>query len=208
VRPDEHRRSLWTWLFNPFVYVAGAKSLLIGVVVILVAGFISSFNDTRLGGTLDLRPGQVVPLWFSLSRGIVGWLSLALVLFIFGKLISKTSFRTVDILGTQALAHWPMLLIGLAGLFPPSRHILEYSKSGVVDPDVLLSIGVGKVILGSLTLLSMLPATCLMIALMYKSYAVSCNVRGGKAIATFIVGLIVARVLAIAVTIGVWSHVG
>jgi len=34
-----------------------------------------------------------------------------------------------------------------------------------------------------------------MIALMYRAYAVSCNVKGAKAIITFIVGLVIAEVL-------------
>jgi len=41
----------------------------------------------------------------------------------------------------------------------------------------------------------MIVLLCWMVALMYKSYSVSCNVRGGKAIGTFIAGLLLAEIL-------------
>jgi hypothetical protein len=41
----------------------------------------------------------------------------------------------------------------------------------------------------------MIPFLCWMVALMYKSFSVSCNVKGGKAIGTFVAGLIIAEIL-------------
>jgi hypothetical protein len=41
----------------------------------------------------------------------------------------------------------------------------------------------------------MLLLICWVVALMYKSYSVSCNVKGGLAIGTFIAGLILAETL-------------
>ena len=41
----------------------------------------------------------------------------------------------------------------------------------------------------------MLLLLCWEVALMYKSYSVSCNVKGGKAIGTFIAGLLLAEIL-------------
>ena len=44
------------------------------------------------------------------------WLCLGLVLWVGGKIISQSDFRAVDLLGTQALARWPTLFIGLIAL--------------------------------------------------------------------------------------------
>ena len=49
-------RSLVTWFFNPFIYIAGWQSLLIGVAAILVAGYIGSLSNTHFDGVLDLSP--------------------------------------------------------------------------------------------------------------------------------------------------------
>ena len=36
---------------------------------------------------------------------------------------------------------------------------------------------------------------CWTVVLMYKAYSVSCNIKGAKAIVSFIIGLIIAEVL-------------
>ena len=45
-----------------------------------------------------------------------------------------------------------------------------------------------------------------MVALMYKAYAVSCNVKGAKAIGTFIASLILAKVVSKIVVIALLSN--
>jgi hypothetical protein len=54
------------------------------------------------------------------------------------------------------------------------------------DSDGIISAGLILVILG---------LVCWMVALMYQSYAVSCNTRGGKSAGTFVAGLVLAEVL-------------
>ena len=44
-------------------------------------------------------------------------------------------------------------------------------------------------------MLGMLSCTVLMVALMWQSFAHICNVRGGKAVAAFVVSLLLAEVL-------------
>src|SRR5687767_10350791 len=100
-------------LFNPFTYIAGAQALGLGLVAILAAGFIGSWSNTHFDGVLDLHTGACAPLWVFLVQGFVSWLCLSLVLLIVGRMISRTSFRTIDLLGTQALARWPTIFMSL-----------------------------------------------------------------------------------------------
>jgi hypothetical protein len=181
-------------LFNPFVYVAGGKALFFGLLAILMAGLIGAVSNTHFDGTLDTHTGAHVPLWFFLSEGIVDWICLAVVLLIAGRIISKTPFRTIDVLGTQALARWPTILIALATLPKGYQRfcvsLVEQFKAGKTPEfntsDALITIGV---------ICIMIPCLIWMLVLMYKAFSVSCNVKGAKAIGTFIIGLGIAEIL-------------
>lgn len=190
-----HDRKWTTLLFNPFAYIAGAQAFGLGLTAILVAGLVGFISHTHFDGVLDTHTGRQASLGLFLAEGLVDWLCLTVVLLIFGKLISRTSFRLVDLFGTQALARWPTLFTSLITL-PPAfqRFNLELlavvstpgSMPNFASPDAAVFLAVA---------LAMLPLTCWMVLLMYNSYSVSCNVRGGKAIGTFILGMILAEIL-------------
>ena len=182
-----------TLLFNPFVYIAGAKALGLGLAAILLAGFVGSWSNTHFDGVLDVHTGTRAPLWFFLVEGFINWLSLSIVLWLGGKLISQTAFRGIDLFGTQALARWPTLFISLMTLAKPyqrfGHELLEQMKRGKFDLNSMDAIIFFAIALG------IIPFICWMVALMYKSFSVSCNVKGGKAIGTFIAGLFIAEIL-------------
>ena len=97
------------WLFNPFTYLAGTPALLIGLSVILIAGFLSSLSNTHFDGVLDVHTGAPAPLAVFLLEGIIGWLCISVVLSVLGVLASKSSVRLLNVFGTQALARLPTL---------------------------------------------------------------------------------------------------
>ena len=103
-------------LFNPSVYIAGAQALVLGFAVILLAGLIGAGGNTHFDGVLDAHTGAAAPLWAFLLEGFIDWLCLSVVLLVLGKIISRTSFRAIDLLGTQALARWPTFIISLVVL--------------------------------------------------------------------------------------------
>jgi hypothetical protein len=191
-------RKWTTLLFNPFVYIAGAQALGFGLAAILIAGLIGSVSHTHFDGVLDTHTGGPAPLILFFAEGLIDWLSLAVVLLLFGKLISKTSFRLIDLFGTQALARWPTLLITIITLPPAYQRfthdlVAQLSHPGTL-PDFNSPIFSDAPIFIAVALL-MLPLVVWMVALMYQSYSVSCNIRGAKAIITFIIGLLLAEIL-------------
>ena len=190
-----HDRKLITLLFNPFVYIAGAPALGLGLAAILLAGLIGSLSHTHFDGVLDTHTGAHALLGVFLAEGLVDWLCLALVLLIFGKIISKTAFRTIDLLGTQALARWPTIFISLVTLPPAFQRFSHDLLDQLTKPGGKIEINPSDAIIFFAAVLAMLLFLCWMVALMYKSYSVSCNVKGGKAIGTFIAGLLLAEIL-------------
>jgi len=187
----------WTTLiFNPFVYVAGTKALGFGLVAILAAALIGAIGCTHYDGVLDTHVGAPAPLSLYLAEGVIDWLCLALVLLIFGKLVSKTDFRVIDLLGTQALARWPTVFTSLVTLPPAvgrfSRELVDQISTSGGKLEILAT--PDAVIFFAVTII-MLPLLIWMVVLMYMSYSVSCNVKGGKAIGTFIAGVLIAEIL-------------
>ena len=192
-RSTTPRRSIWTWLFNPFHYVAGGRALAIGVGVVLAAGFLGSLSNSHFDGVLDFHTGRPAPLWVFLCQGLVDWLSLAGLLFLGGKLISQSRVRVLDVFGTQALARFPTAVTAALSLLPGYRrytaHLAAQYLRGLPDVETgsLDAVAFALVVLVGLVMIIW------MVALMYRAYAVSCNVRGGKAIGVFIAALIVGE---------------
>jgi hypothetical protein len=192
------------WLFNPFVYVAGATALIIGWAMILVAGFLGTLSHTHFDGAIDIHTGGQAPGWLMISEGFVDWLCLSAILLIAGRILSHTSFRTIDLVGTQALARWPTIFAGLIALPKGSQRFTNYllellKRQGLGPQSSSASQGIQFVASDALIFatvaLGMTLIVCWVVFLMYKAYAVSCNLRGQKAVLSFIGGVIAAEIL-------------
>lgn len=187
-------------LFHPFIFIAGASSLLAGLATILLTGWLGALNNVHFDGVLDVHAGAGLPLWLTLSEGLIAWLTLSVLLFLVGRLLSRTSFRAIDLFGTQALARWPMILVSLA-CFAPGFHrfslqLVESLQKMGANPNAfkMPEMGLDAGVFGLVTLV-MLACTVWMVALMWKSFSHCCNVRGGRAVTGFVIALLAAEVL-------------
>ncbi len=191
---DSRRRqpTLRQWLFDPFTYIAGGQALATGLAAIVAAGCLGFLGDAHFDGVLDFHPGPPAALWLFLAEGIIDWLSLAIVLFILGRLLSKTAFRALDLLGTQAMARWPTVIVAAAALAPPFRRyaltVLSSLTGGARGP------ATDAVVFG-VVLLAVVCALVWMVALMYRSYSICCNLTGASAIGSFVGGVLAAEVI-------------
>lgn len=182
------RRHWVTWLVNPFHFVAGGQALGAGLAAIVVAGLVASVSDSHFDGVLDFHTGLAAPFWLPVAEGLIDWLVLGVLLFLAGLVLSRTKFRAVDVFGTQALARWPTLLMALAALLPGYRQqsarfaAFDFSLVPAYAPEFFT------------TLLVVFIAILWMVVLMYRAFAVSCNVSGGRAIGLFVFALIVGEV--------------
>jgi len=191
----EKPRRLRDWLFNPFQFIAGGRALVIGLILIAATAAIASFSRVHLDGVLDMHLGVAsIKRHFFFIEGAVDWLALSIVLILIGKLLSRGRGRIIDIVGTQALARWPMLISSLLGFLPGitatgAALFQSIGTSGVARPDP------GMIAIFVLFTLTVVLMTVWMVALMYRGFAVSCNLKGVKAIAAFSAGLILAEVI-------------
>ena len=181
------------WLLNPFEFIAGAKSLLIGLTGICITILLAYPNQIHFDGALGIHLSKDTPLWFYFVQGIIGWLSLALTLFIAGKIFSSSSIRMIDVFGTIAFARIPDILISLIAFALPLNNL----KSTVQNEDIkkfFLDLEISDVVTLTIMAIITVLVSIWVIVLMWKAYSISCNVTGPKGRWSFAIGLIVAEI--------------
>jgi len=201
VPAPKSRGPVFTALFNPFVRLSGLQALGIGIIAMVLAGWIASFSNTHFDGVLDTHSGAPAPLWFFLAEGIIDWSALGLVLLIFGKSVSPSPVGTVQMMGAQALARWPTIFIALA-LLPKADqrffgYLLEQLRRGNLDLNVsdFLVHHTSDFVIAMAEIAVALLFLCWMVYLMYRAYQTATKLSGGRAIGTFIAGLLIAEVI-------------
>ena len=185
----QQEMTIGRWLFNPFVRIAGALSLIIGLAGIVVAGLAAAGAGIRFDGLLDVHAGNEVALWMPVVEGLVNWAVFTLLLVVVALLFSKSAVRLVDIAGTQAMARMPLLLVAAICNLPLIQDAFDRMAA------VLLGFELeGSTLTGLVAgILVTLGGVVWMVALMWKAFSVSCNMRGGRAIALFILAVLLGE---------------
>lgn len=186
-------------LFHPFHRIAGVQALGIGLAILIAVGLLGARQGLHFDGVLDIHVGRNGTWWLFVAEGLIDWLCLALVLLAAGRLVSRSAFRSIDLIGTQALARWPTLGVALACLAPGFHRFNEELLKALTSlkPGEIPSLPTNSpdVVVFAMVTLVMLLGTVWMVALTWKSFSHCCNVRGGRAVTAFILGLLIAEVL-------------
>ncbi len=174
------------WLFNPFVYIAGIQSLLLGWAIMLATAGICYFNHAHFDGVIDIHVGRTTPLATYFLEQLTDWGCMVLLCYAAALIFSRSGIRFIDVAGTLALARWVMIvpaLLAFAVKVPAStQNVDEIIRS--ITP-VTITIG-----------LLFMAFSIWMIALSYNAFKVSCNMKGGKATVIFIIVILLAEMLA------------
>ena len=188
--PSTHQEmTVGRWLFNPFVRIAGARSLIIGLAGIVAAGLAAAGAGIRFDGLLDVHAGNRVALWVPVVEGLVNWGVFTLLLVVVALLFSKSAVRPVDIAGTQAMARMPLLLVAAICNLPSIQEAFDGLASAILGGE-LDGTTVAGLVAGVLV---SLVGVVWMVALMWKAFSISCNMRGGRAIALFILAVLLGE---------------
>jgi hypothetical protein len=200
--------SLGQYLFNPFRILAGSRALFFGVVIILLTAFLGSLSNTHFDGVLDVHTGQQAPVWLFFAENLIDWLCMVLFLFLSALIVSRSQWRFIDILGTQALSRWPTLITALVMLPEANRRFGEYFLSKLGQGDGATTINSMDAIIFFIAVIIAVLMIIWMVALMYRAYTVSCNLKGAKAVVTFIVSLILAEAVSKVLILALLSNTG
>ena len=166
-------------LFNPFVRIAGLKSLVLGWAVMLLSAVVAYYGHCHFDGAIDAHLGPEAPLWIFVAETFAAWLCTAVIFYIAGVIVARSGVRFIDIAGTMALSRWPLIIVSLVGFVP-----LEEPKNQFdLQPSFLL------------LSLAILPFAIWVIVLLYNAYVTCTGVKGNKRIISFIIALVMAEVL-------------
>ena len=182
--------SVARWLFNPFVRIGGEQALAIGLAVIVVSGLVAAAGGAHFDRLLGFRAGFSVSWWVPVVEGLVNWSVISVLLVLVSLLVAPRTVRLVDIAGTQALARVPLLLAALACVPAPVRDANAELATAAAEGRISLSMPPAAIVVAGLFALA---CVIWMVWLMWKAFAVSCNQRGARAVAIFVVAVIVGE---------------
>lgn len=181
-------------LVNPFRYVAGGRALALGLGFIAIESCWLHALGLYQNSYLHFGPA---PAGFAFAQTAAAqttmWLLPALLLYACGALLSKSKIRAIDILGTTALAQAPLLLL-LAPLSVPSlAELLQRLPAALLAEGKLPT--PAEMTMLTLYGIYSLAALALFFVRNYQAYAISCNLRGGRAAGSYIAAVVVATLL-------------
>ena len=163
------------YLINPFERIAGWQALVIGFTAMALTAVIGKINNVAFDGVLDVHSGAQFSFSVSFAMQTINFITLFLTMWLSGVCFSKTKFRAIDVAGTMALSRIPMLLLAIVCFLP-------ITPESIFDiPRLAIFIAV------------CIPFIAWTIALMYNAFVVSCNMRGVRAVVSFIAALFVAE---------------
>ncbi len=164
------------WI-NPFIKIAGFRSLIYGLLGLLLIAVVAYLTGTHFYGFSDLGFAKDSEFWLYALEQLLSWVLISLCLYVSGLLFSNTKLRVVDVFGTNILARMPLLLVPLVRLIPPFQSFVFQS----VEMYLLLGIYV-------------LSLAWTMV-LMFNGFKISSNLKGIRLIASFIISIVVAEIL-------------
>jgi len=178
-------KSIFGLLMNPFTRIAGWQAFGLGLIFILLMGFIGANSGIAFDGVFDMHMFEITvqQSFLYLAIDIV---CLVLVMWVTGLIVSK-NFRFIDILGTMTLAKAPFLILAIMGYFTTAPNMTEIMK----DPYVILQSTSFLIMM----ILSM-PVMIWSIVLMFNALKISCDLKGSTLTVAFIVGLFVSEIIA------------
>jgi hypothetical protein len=205
--------SFYAGLFQPFRYIAGGKSLLLGLGVLLLLSLLSYLTNVYFDGVLDIHVESVekqnsFPVYAVCV--FLPWLITALVFYLTALILTGKTVRLVDMAGTLALAKAPLILVTFLGFIPSIHYFPDINN--YLDMNELnnlvneLMIFVQKNIFWILILLFVIMVVIIWsVVWMYNAYSVSGNLKGTKGVVSFIIALFISEVIAkIALFLLIW----
>ncbi|MCK5823540.1 MAG: hypothetical protein KAG95_06025 [Bacteroidales bacterium] len=182
-------------IFNPFTYIAGYKSLVIGLLIILLSSWLCYLTNTHFDGVINVHYGRASAYYVFLLEALIDLLSISLVLYIISIIFSKSSIRFIDLIGTQAFARIPLILTPLIGFSPTITNVPKYFIWKFLNLGDEINITNSDITLFVIFTLITIAVIIWTIVLMYNAFRVSSNLKGSKSVWLFILGIIISAII-------------
>lgn len=187
-------------LINPFNYIAGFKSLIIGLLVIIFTSVIGYYSNTHFPDIISVKACPDFPILYFIVQGLLNWLVVSSLFYFAALVFSKSSVRAIDIYGTQALSRIPYLFVAFIGFFKTVEKFSNQILWTLMQQGESVDITVVEIIFAIIIMVVTLLLTIWLITLMFNAFKVSANIKGTRLILIFIVVLIVSIILTLALT--------
>ncbi|MEG2064757.1 MAG: hypothetical protein RSB23_04750 [Alistipes sp.] len=177
-------------LINPFVYLAGEKTIIIGLIILILSALFSWQLGTTCRGIVSTGYAEL-PLWKCFVQQLIIWCVFGSLLYLAARLLSKSKIRAIDIYGNNLFARLPFLLLVLLSALPAVRSftLAALTQTGAE----MATMGISPAVL--IFSVAALIALVWFFAWSYMGFAVAANLRGARAAGAFIGCYLLAEVL-------------
>jgi len=184
----------WRILYNPLAVLGKGRGLIAALVVVAALTVVAWWGGVHLDGALDLHvPPKPPSAALVIAESLIAWLSVALLLFAASKVFGGNGGAGAH-LAAAGLARFPYLLAAVI----TSRQLLGKAMLAavtvteeqiVVRPQDFLT---PAVVIGGILTMALVVWS---VVILYLGYKEASRIEGGKVVAAFIVGLVVAEIV-------------
>jgi hypothetical protein len=178
----------WQNFFSPSLKIAGGRALLWGLSGLAVSVAAATFNGFHAYGLLNFGPGPRDAAYIAALEYLIIWLVPAAIFYGFGSALSRSCIRPLDIFGTTAFALMPLAVTNLMQLMPGLEEAYAVLEEPVIDIPRMMEVVMQPLFI--LHLLVLMAMFVLMLIWLFNAVKVSCNLKGGRLWAVYLVGII------------------
>ncbi len=179
-------------LFNPFTFIAGGYSLIIGIIIILLTSIIGFFSNIHFPDVISVKTSSDYPLQYHIIQNVMNFIIVSTIMYMVSIIFSKSKIRIVDVYGTQALARFPYLIAAFIGFSNSMDNFKNYVFWQFLKQGDPIDISTSDILITIILVIITLLLTIWLIVLMYNAFKISANLKGPKSIFLFIGGLIIS----------------
>lgn len=179
---------------NPFRYIAGSKSLVIGVIIIILTSVIGYFSHIHFPDSISVKTSFEMPLMYYVIQNLANWMVFSIFIYLLS-LTSSSSVRIVDIFGTQALARAPYLLAAIIGFSGSIEKFGKYMLHIYLNQGEPIHMTTGEMGLAIILIVLTLITTIWLVTWMYNAFRVSANIKPPRSGVLFFVAIVVSMVI-------------
>ena len=184
-------QAIGTWLLRPFEKIAGWPALSWGVTGMAVSTVLSYYSGYHYHGLMHFGPAPNDAWWVYAVEHLVVWLVPALLFWLGGLILSGSRIRPIDVFGTVAFAQLPLLGMNAFNFLPAMQRLKAFDINLPVIETMEMDRFASDLFLMMLGFIFFV----WMLIWMFNALKVSCNLKGGKLWAVYLVSIIGGDIL-------------